>query len=1127
MFLMTKQPFSVLLLVACLLGTAAPAPAGIKLSKSDHICYLGNSLAERMQHDGWLEAYIQASMPELELVFRNHGFVGDKVLDRPRNSGFMDPHSYLELSKADVIFAFFGYNESFDNKPDQFKSDLAKWIDETRSKNYSGKGSPRIVLFSPIAHENLNSPDLPTGKENNVRLMAYTAAMKAVAQEKNVTFVDLFHPSQKLYARRTAPLTLNGIHLTTEGNRQIAREIYRALFGTVAPTDNSEIERIRDAVIDKNWHWFNRYRATDGNDVWGGRSKLHNNRETLQRELEQLDVMTANRDKRIWAVARGGDLKVDDSNVPPAIKVETNFKDPNLKKQGGVNKTSSLTFISGEEGVSKMKLAKGVKANLFASEEMFPELVNPVQMAVDTKGRLWVAAWKTYPKWEPTKEMDDRLLILPDENRDGVADKAITFAKVHNPTGFEFWNGGVLVASAPDILFLKDTDGDDVADIRIRVLHGLDSADTHHTANNFVYGPDGHIYYQRGVFHVSNVETPWQANQKSGTSGMYRFNPRTFQFSFHAPNSPNPHGTSFDYWGYHYATDGTGGRAYQVKPNGKGGFTMRNLLKKTVRPVPSSFVLSSSHFPPEYDGNFLICNAIAFLGIKQYKLEYNTETGDVNGVEVEDMLVSSDPNFRPTDTEVGDDGALYVSDWCNPIIGHMQHNIRDPSRDHDHGRIYRLTYPDRPLMEHIDIDGQPIDVLLERLKHPVNIIRYRARIELSEHPSSEVIKATRVWMKQFDPKKKEDAHHLMEALWLHQQHNVKNMDLLQTMLESPEPHARIAAGTVKQFWTMDPTQMVVGSDDPSQNEIPEVNIPGAIVIKTLPEMMKYDKTEFTVRPGADVTLVFQNEDFMPHNLIIGLPGSASEIGPMAEALGGEGFKLHFKPASDKILVASKMINFGEHEVLKFKAPVTPGRYDFLCTFPGHWRLMRGQMLVVAEGQTLPPAENVPVARDWNIKDLEPMLAHLEHGRSFEKGKATYTNLGCAQCHKIGKEGGNVGPELTEVFKKLKGNRRDLLEHILEPSLAIEDKYKAYEVETLEDRLFGLITERTDTHLMIVTNPQNPVPQKVNLKDVESIRPLKTSLMPRGILSMLDEKQILDLLAFIEAGGDPKHKLYQH
>jgi hypothetical protein len=115
----------------------------------------------------------------------------------------------------------------------------------------------------------------------------------------------------------------------------------------------------------------------------------------------------------------------------------------------------------------------------------------------------------------------------------------------------------VIVASQPDFLFLKDTDGDDVADVRYRIAGAFGSADTHHAANNFVYGPDGFLYYQEGVFSISNVETPWATNQQSDRSAMYRFNPRTHEFSFHADNSPNPHGTSFDYWGYHYATDAT------------------------------------------------------------------------------------------------------------------------------------------------------------------------------------------------------------------------------------------------------------------------------------------------------------------------------------------------------------------------------------------------------------------------------------------------------------------------------------------------------------------------------------------------------------------------------------------
>jgi putative heme-binding domain-containing protein len=1124
-----KRSFSLTLcfaLIACITAsfTSNTNAVDLELKSGDHIVYLGGGLADRMQHHGWLETYTQAAQSDMALVFRNHGYNGDTVTKRPRNRGFIGVDDYLKISKADVIFSFFGYNESFSGNPDGYAKDLAKWVDDTLKKDYSGKGAPRIVLFSPIAHENHNSPDLPDGKESNKRLMAYAHATQKVAQEKNLPFVDLFHPTLKLYAKSAERLTINGVHLSENGNREVARVIFKALFKTLAPTDSSAIEKLRQAVLDKNWHWFNRYRATDGNDVWGSRAGLkftdkQSNGVVLMHELKQIDVLTANRDKVIWAAANGKTIKANDSNMPKAVPVKSNF----TGKSNG--KTGSLKYHTAQESVDQLTLPEGFQANVFASEEMFPELVNPVQLGFDTKGRVWAAAWKTYPKWEPGKKMDDRLLIFEDTNNDGVADKCKTFAYVHNPTGFEFWNGGVLVGSAPDIIFLKDTDGDDVADVRVRMLGGIDSSDTHHTMNNFVHGPGGWLYYQRGVFHVSNVETPWQGPQQSGTSGMYRYNPRTHQFSFHATNSPNPHGISFDYWGYQYATDGTGGRAYQVKHDGKKGFKMRTLLKKTVRPVPASGILSSAHFPDRNHGNFLICNAIGFLGIKQYQLKYNTETGDVNGVEIENFMESKkDRNFRPTDFEIGDDGAVYVSDWANAIVGHMQHNVRDPSRDHLHGRIIRVSYKGRPLSKHVNIDGQPIPALLDALKHKVDHVRRRARVELSKHPSVEVIANVKEWAKQFDPKSKADAHHLLEALWVYQQHNVVNQPLLAALLASPEPHARIAASRVKQFWDIDPKQKVkVGS---SEHAVKKIDIPkGAIVIKTLPEMMRYDKKQFTVRPGAKVTLVFQNNDYMPHNLIIGHPGSASEIGNLAEAMGGDGFKKGFRPDSDKIIAATKMIDIGEHQILTFTVPQKSGRYDFLCTFPGHWQLMRGTMNVVAVGETLPEVTG-PKFTEWTLKKLEPMLAHYEHGRDFKAGQLAFKSLGCAQCHVLGKEGGKVGPELNTAFKKWKGNRKDLLTQLLEPSKVVEDKYRNYDVETVDGRFFGVITERTKTHLTMVTNPQKPVPQKIALKDVDSIRPLKSSIMPKGILGTLSAKQILDLMAYIEAGGNSNHALYK-
>ncbi len=941
--------------LAFTLTSISLARAEFAFEKGDHVAIIGNGTAGRLQYDGWLEAFLQSKLPDHQLAIRNLAFPGDTVTERPRNKGFTSPEEYLKHVEADVIFVFFGYNESFAGPEgvSAFQKNLEEMIDRYRGLKPNGETEPRFVLFSPIAHENLNDPDLPDGSANNARLALYAQAVEDAAVAKSATYVDLFEPTKRLYQENEAPLTINGIHLNERGNRQLAEVITTALLGPEA-SQGTPSETLREAVVDKDWHWFNRYRATDGNDVWGGRSTLkftddQTNYEVLQHELAMIDVMTDNRDRRVWARAQGNDLEVDDSNVPPPVPVKTNVGGGS--RSSSAAKEGSLDYQSGEEGLQDLKLSEPFEAGLFADEAMFPELVNPVQMQVDAKGRLWVAAWPTYPKWEPLKEMNDRLLILPDENRDGVADKAITFCKVHNPLGFEFWNGGVLVASQPNIIFFKDTDGDDVADVREVYLQGIGSADTHHAANNLIYGPDGGIYWQSGIFLHNNIEHPWGPSLSTGASAMYRFDPRRYTIAFHAGNSPNPHGISFDYWGYHYATDGTGGRAYQVRPDGT-GFKMHELLKKEVRPVPANEVVSSAHFPEDMQGDFLIGNTIGYLGIKQYSLERNLENGHVWGTPKADLLVSSDKNFRPTDVVFGSDGAMYVADWHNVIIGHMQHNVRDPNRDHQHGRIYRVTAKDRPLQDPVAIAGQPIPALLKVLQHPVDGVRQQARVELSGRDSLEVIAACQEWMKAFDPQKREHAHHLLEALWLHQQHNVRNTELLSTLLGSPEPHARIAANTVQHHWyTADPAQ---GSRAIPEEEVAEI-LPSGVLketdsevevrIATVVEKLQYDVKEFTVKAGKTVKLTFANPDFLPHNFVVVQPGAADEVGNAAILLGAEGFEKDWLPQSDQILAASKLLDHRGEELLEFEAPEQAGDYPFVCTFPGHHLLMRGLMKV--------------------------------------------------------------------------------------------------------------------------------------------------------------------------------------
>ena len=800
-------------MLACwmlLSGVAAlPADAAdaFRFQPSDTVAIYGNGLADRMQHDPWVEAVLQSQLKGMNVRFRNMSFAGDMVNKRPRNEGFTNDDEYLQHVAPDVVFSFYGYNESFGGpgKADAHRDELVKLIDRyTALRREAGKDL-RFVLFSPIAYENTGSPHLPDGVELNANLAAYTEATRQAAEQAGVAFVDLYTPTQQLFADEATQYTLNGIHLNAAGYEKLAGIIAEALLGSTAEVaKDSPLYR---AIVDKNWHWHNRYRATDGNDIWGGRSTLtfvdgQSNADVLKHELVMLDVMTANRDQAIWAAAEDRDFAVDDSNVPPPVKVISNVGGGSASSSE--EKEGSVEYLSPEESLAKILVPEGYELNVFASEVQFPDLANPVQMQVDAKGRLWAASWNTYPKWEPGKEMNDSLMIFEDTDNDGTADVRKIFAHVHNPLGFEFWNNGVLVTSGPDLWFLQDTDGDDKADLRVPILQGLGTADTHHAANNLIYGPDGGIYWQSGIFLVHNHETPWKQNLTVGASGMYRFDPRTFAITPHAGNSPNPHGTSFDRWGYCYANDGTGGRSFQVRPEGN-GFKMHELLTKEFRPVAADEILSSQHFPDELQQDFLICNTIGFLGVKQYDLdreggEEGRRFGEVWGTPGMELLNSEDRNFRPTDAIVGADGALYVADWHNAIIGHMQHNIRDPNRDHAHGRIFRLTVKDRPLQQPVKIAGEPIEALLENLTHPVDGVRHRTRVELSGRDSQAVMAAVHEWMKDFDVNDEAEAHHLLEALWLHQQHGERDEELLDRLLSSDVKHAVVAANTVKHFW---------------------------------------------------------------------------------------------------------------------------------------------------------------------------------------------------------------------------------------------------------------------------------------------------------------------------------------
>ncbi len=261
----------------CTAAGLAAADGVLTIKPGDHIAIIGGGVADRMQHDGTLEAMFAKANPTADLVFRNLGFMGDEIDTRMRSEDFGSPEDWLKRVKADVVWAFFGFNESFAGKDGlaDFKGKLQGLIKRTiaaqYSDNSSGKGKARLVLFSPTAAEKGIDPNWQDVTTINANLALYSAAMAEVAKEMYVPFVDLFAISTAAYAKAltagTAPLTVNGLHLSEAGYEAIAPEMFKALAGTNAPAINEDLKKIRAVVQERNAWFFSRYRTVDGYNV--------------------------------------------------------------------------------------------------------------------------------------------------------------------------------------------------------------------------------------------------------------------------------------------------------------------------------------------------------------------------------------------------------------------------------------------------------------------------------------------------------------------------------------------------------------------------------------------------------------------------------------------------------------------------------------------------------------------------------------------------------------------------------------------------------------------------------------------------------------------------------------------
>ncbi len=1047
-----------------------PAKLPLEFAEGEHVAFVGNSLAERMNLFGHFETYLHLRNPGKGLVVRNFGRPADEVGVQERPSNYDELDDPISAFSPDTVFCFFGFNEAYggEGSLEEFKKryqDFLTKFAERYPRNSEG-AKVRYVLVSPVAFEDANDPLAPNSEELNRSLLLFSNAIKAIAAENNLPFLDIYSATAERFAEMPGlQWTQNGCHLNDEGYRFIAQLLDQQLFNDKALSiKNDQYDKLLKMVQDKSWVHMQDYRMLNGWYVYGGRRTW--DIETFPLEYNRIRAMARARDEAVWAIANGKEPpQIDDAKLGELFVPPTRFGDP----RQDYSEPEELRYNSPEEFIKTATVPEGFEIQLFADEEMFPELAKPVQICFDNKGRLWVSCMPTYPQWKPgDPKPDDRLLILEDTDKDGKADKCTVFYdKLHCPTGFELYDGGVIVTNQPRLVFLKDTDGDDVADLEIDLLDGWGTDDTHHTIGAFEMSPSGLLYMLEGVSMTTTVESPWGSQRWRGAAGAYVLNPRTLKLQrFTTPGYGNPWCMTFNPWGQGVVGDGT--NAQQHWATGLSGAQegpRRGLDpifdNQGMRPAVGSEFLYSKHFPADIQGQFVYGCVINMNGLPRFTVE--EDGAAFNGKRVADLISSTDKNFRPTDPQIGPDGALWFGDWCNALIGHMQYSQRDPNRDHVRGRIYRLVVKDSPLLEPVTQFEKSEFELLEQFKVYEARTHYRVRRELQERKLEDVQAAIAKWLPTLDGDVADADRLRTEVLWALQRHEHIDRELLDTLLTSKTDNARAAA--VRFVSDMDdriPDALdiyAVAVKDPS----PRVRVEAARALSFKKELRAVELLLQVVEQPTDKWLNYVVE----HSI-----GATEQVWS----------DLHQEGKLTNISEA------GLKAVDDYLASARPGiaAAPFLKT-----------LLTETEVRA-------QVRRNNAYAALEKLKGNSRNGARV------FTRV-CANCHVVKGRGFTYGPDLSDVGRRL--TRHDLIESIIEPSAKMDKKYQS-EVIMLEgdEVVTGFISQETDDEITLLM-PEGKTRQ-IKKDDIVEQKTALQSSMPENLGGTIAPSEFLDLIDYL-------------
>jgi len=738
----------------------------------DRVAFVGAGLIEQEVHEGFIEtALVRANLGE-QIAFRNFGWTGDAVgqdskqpvrMTRPPKMPTFE--TYFQKFNPTVVIVSYGQMEVFDGleKIPAFIKNYETWLALLAGQNR------RIIVLSPIREENLGG-NFPEINERNKNLELYVQAIQKLCQERNFLFVNLF---QNLKPQPGEQLTVNAVQLSALGYARAARAIADSLGQKPLNFSEKTTDPIREAIKHKNQLFWYHYKPQNYEYIYGSRI---GNQAGLPDEVNEFAELAVKADQTIASLGREIYSGGSGSFQRPVSK---DFYQP---VAGNV-----------EADQKALRIKEGFEVNLFAAD---PNIQKPVALAWDARGRLWLSTTTIYPQIRPGQRPSDRIIILEDSNHDGIADKSTVFVDdLYMPTGLIPVKGGCYVFDEVSLFFLSDDDGDDKADSKRVLLSGFGAEDNHHKGHTLRWSPDGRIHFQQGIFLHTTVETTYGILQHL-KAGIFQFEPDSGRFDLHLANSipPNPWGHYWNEWGQDFHIDSSGQQGSTFIIPTAGNSSAHLVVPGGNAKLAGAEILSGRHFGTEYEGD------LVSPPFKENRVAHWKFSDDSSGYalkQVEPLIVSSNGNFRPVDPRMGPDGALYIADWYNPLIGHMQHHLNDPARDHFRGRIWRVTRKGAAPLPVINFAKLSIAECLEHLKDPEQHNRNMARRVLVEfNAAREVVPSALKWVSQLPPIDLKTEHHRMEVLWLFQ--NLRHVDsaLVKSLLKSPDANARAAATAV-------------------------------------------------------------------------------------------------------------------------------------------------------------------------------------------------------------------------------------------------------------------------------------------------------------------------------------------